>query len=370
MPLLWRYLLGQYFKVLILCTLSFISLLLVSRLSEIATIASYGASLSYVLLFACYQVLTILPIALPIAGLISSIILFQSLSQSHEITALRALGISISKIFCPLLIATVFIGIINFYLVSEISTQAHLETRKMAHQLSSVNPLILLQNSKIAKLKGAYVQLEPEKQGSQAKNLFIAVHNNPTNRLNLLLSKKLKLQKEELRGEKVTLISSIPSQARKNDFDHLVIENQQEAKCKAPEFASLLRKGNLRVANDHLKFGFLWQKIKNFKKNKISYFEKNAQKCYSEIMRRLSLAIAPVSFTLLGMAFGMQISRNQTKKGLVVVIILAAFSLTTFFIAKGFDHFFFIAAPLFLLPHCIIGACSRMTLRKLNEGIE
>src|ERR1700722_4320174 len=144
MPLFWRYLLGQYIKVLILCTLSFIALLLTSRLEEIAHIATYGANFKLVFLFAAYQIPTILPIAISISALISSLLLFQRLSQTYELTAFRALGISLRSILCPLLLAGALLGVMNFYISSEIATATHLQTRKMAYALTSINPLLLL----------------------------------------------------------------------------------------------------------------------------------------------------------------------------------------------------------------------------------
>lgn len=369
MPLFWRYLLGQYVKVLILCTLSFIALLLTSRLEEIAHIATYGADIKLVLLFACYQIPAILPIALPISSLISSVLLFQRLSQTYELTAFRALGISIRSILSPLLLVATLLGLMNFYISSEIATTAHLQTRKMAYELTSINPLLLLQNSKIAKLKGAYVQLDPEKQGHSAKNLLIAIHNHKTNRLNLLLSKKLETKNDDLIGKNVTLISSLPNSFG-DQCDHLVIENQKEAKSKAPEFASLLSRKSLKIAGDHLKFGLLRAKIHSLKKEGATFFEKNVQKCYSEIMRRFSLGLAPLTFTLLGGAFGIQISRGGTKKGLFAALLLSSFSLICFFIAKGVDDLFLIASLLFLLPHALIVYFSNSMLRRVNAGRE
>ncbi len=369
MPIFWRTLLAQYLKVLLLSSLSFVTLLLVSRLKEIAEIASLGAAWKIVFLFALYQIPTILPIALPLSAFISAMLLFQRLSETHELTAFRALGISLNEVLRPLLVAGAFLGLLNFYIASEISTATHLQTRKVAYELTSVNPLLLLQNAKMAKFKGAFLQLDPEKQGQSAKNLVVALANTPTNNLNLLLAKRVKLKNDDLVAENVTLVSSIPSK-KNHGCDSLIIENQREAKSRAVEFANLLRKGNLRVANDHLKMGLLRARLKDYAKKEQSFFEKNVQKCYSEIMRRLSLAIAPFAFTLLGASFGIKISREGVKKGLFVAIALVALSLVAFFVGKACDHTFWLATLFFLTPSLVIVFSSLAMLKRVTKGIE
>ncbi len=384
MPIFWRYLLGHYLKVLLLSTFSFIAILLVSRLEEIAQFAALGAKIHYLALFTLYQIPYILPIAIPISCLISSMLLFQQLSQTHELTALRASGLSLTTVLMPLLLASVFFSFLNFYITSELATASHLATRKMAYEISSVNPLVLLQNSKIAKLKGAYVQMSPVRNGEAAEDLFIAMNHRANNRLYLLLAQKLEMKKNMLSAAGVSLISSIPSK-ESQDFDHLMIENENTATSSAPEFARLLRNQGWRMANDHLKFSLLRVRIQTAmdklrKLNTSPSIEKTASKkrearrtiykCYSEVTRRFAFGLAPLTFTLMGTAFGMHISRYHSKKGLLLAIFLAALLLTSFFAAKGLESVLWLSIVLFLFPHVLIAYASFRTLTHINRGIE
>lgn len=361
MLLFGRYLLQNYLKVLLLSVISFITILLVSRLSEIAHFATLGAPISYLALFTLYQIPYILPLAIPISCLLSSVILFQRLSHTRELVALRAGGLSLKQIIAPLLIAGVFLSLLCFYIVSELATTSHLATRKMAYELTSKNPLLLLQSAKIAKLKGAFVQMDPVQNGRSAQDLVIALNNRANKRLCLCLAKKVDMIEGEMRGEKVNLISSIPG----GEIDHLMLENQEKLSSSAPEFARILRKKGWKIANDHLKFSLLRVRAEHFRKE-----GKSSAKCFSEMARRLSLGIAAFTFTLLGVSFGMEISRNQTKRGIVYVLILSAFALLTFFVGKELDHIFWLATTLFLLPHLLIVAASLWTLSRVHRGIE
>src|SRR3989338_5815947 len=105
LPILWRYLLRNYFQVFGLCVSSFVAILLVLRFQEIAHYASSGMGKSFILLFTLLQVPYILPIAIPVSCLIAAILLLQRLSYAQELTAFRACGLGLKPILAPLIYA-------------------------------------------------------------------------------------------------------------------------------------------------------------------------------------------------------------------------------------------------------------------------
>lgn len=362
LPIFGHYLLKNYLKIFLLSVLSFIAILLVSRLEEIAHVASMGAPFSYLARFTLYQIPYILPIAIPISCLISARVFFQHLSHTHELTALRVGGFSLQQIVSPILIAGAFLAIGTFYIASELATASHLATRKMIYDLTSENPILLLQSAKIAKLKGSYIQMDPIHNGRAAKDLLIALKNRSNGRLNLCLAKHVNMEQGNLKGQEVSLISSIPGPST----DHLILENQEIFTSSAPELAHLLRKKGWKVANDHLKFSLLRIREKMLRKEG----GKKLAKCHSEIARRLSLGLATFTFTLMGLSFGIEMSRNRTKKGMICILFLTALTLIAFFFGKECDHIFWLAATFFLLPHLLIIITSIWTLSRINRGLE
>lgn len=372
MPLFARYLLKNYLKVFFLAVFSFIAILLVSRLTEIAHFATMGARPLYLTLFVLYQVPYILPIAIPLSCLISAMILFQRLSHTRELVALRAGGFSLKTTLAPLLLVAAFLSLGNFYIVSEMATSSHMATRKMVHDLTSVNPLLLLQNAKIAKLQGAYVQMEPIKNGESANDLLIAVTGSgPTSRMALFLAKRVEMNHNSLQGDEVTLISSMAS-SNPQAFDHLIIENQKKSLSAASEFAKLLRKQGWKVANDHLTFSLLRIRKQELASQKLEspQFTRLYEKCRSEMARRFALGISVFTFTLMGAAFGMEISRHQTKRGLFWVGGLTALTLIAFFVGKALGHLFWVAFSFYFLPQFAILLASVWTLRRVTRGVE
>ena len=89
-----------------------------------------------------------------------------------------------------------------------------------------------------------------------------------------------------------------------------------------------------------------------------------------EVARRLSLALTPFFFTLLGATSGMEIGRKHTKRGLLRAGALTALYLAAFIGAKSMKHFPKIAWVLYFAPFGILGFFSIQSLRRVSRGIE
>lgn len=382
MPILWRYLLSQYLKVLFLCVVAFIAVLLTTRLDEIAQFIALGASSLYILWFIVYQVPYILPIALPISCLISAILLIQRLSQTHEITALRACGLSLRNILAPILIAAAFLSIFNFYVISEVATTSHLTTNILKNELRSINPLLLVRSKHLLRLQGLYFDtLGSSRAGESASDIVFAMPNRNNNRLNLMIAKALQATPKTFSGHDVTLISGMHSDDSGDDFDHLVLENIEHMTTSIKDFSQMVQKKSWKLNDDHLRMSLLlvrlqesklalaYAKQTNASPTELQLLQCSIARSYSEIMRRISVALAIFTFTLMGAAFGISISRNQNNRGLYFVIGLATLYLISFFAAKGIDRAS-ISALLYLLPHLIIISLSVWTLKRVSKGVE
>lgn len=364
MPIVWRFLLGQYFKVLILCIVSFIAILLTTRLEEIARFAALGTQGSYVLWFTLHQIPYILPIAIPISALISAVILIQSLSTSHELTALRSCGMALRQILAPILLSAAFLAIVNFYIVSELATHSHLSASNLKNELRSVNPLLVLHNKHLLRLKGFYFDtLGASRMGESASKIVLATPNKHNSRIHLMLAENLQASPEMFTGTGVSLVTSLRSD-NQDRFDNIMIENIKQANTTIQDFSQILQKKVWSVNNDHLSLPLLMVKLQKETE------KANISRIYAEIIRRISIATAVFTFTLMGLAFGISISRHQSSKGLMWIISLAAIYLGAFFTAKGIEKNLVAASLLYLLPHAIIIGASTWMIRRISQGVE
>lgn len=380
MALLWRYLLFHYFKVLSFCCVAFIALLLTLRLEEIAHFATLGSQGLYIALFILYQIPYILPIALPISALISAMILTQKLSKNQELTALRAAGFSLTEILMPLLFGAFMLGMANFYVVSELATSSHLSTSLIKNELRCINPLLLVSNKHLMKHRGIYFDtFGPSRMGESACDIVIALPSKNHKRLNLLVADDVRLSPLHFDSQYVTLISSL------NESDHpseLLIENIEKSSTTLEDFAQIIQKKVWTLNNDHLKLSLLLARLdeesvimqqallEEHPQSEIKQIQRNKNRVYSEMIRRLSVALALVSFTLLGACAGIHIGRQPSRKGVIFVMIFSALYLSAYFSAKGIDHLLVTSALFYLAPHFLMIAVALWMLRRTAQGIE
>jgi lipopolysaccharide export system permease protein len=378
MPTLWRYLITQYLKVLLLSLVAFVAILLTTRLEEIAHFAALGAEGKYVLFFTLYQIPYILPIALPISALISAVVLMQMLSKNCELTALRASGIPIRHVLIPILLTAGLLSVANFYVVSEMATESHLVTRLLKRELKSINPLLLLQNTHLIKLKGLYVNvLGRSKSGESATDVVVSMVNPQTQRLNVMIAKKLFTGEQAIVGKKVSLISTLVG-GESQSADPLFIENIGIASTPSQDFTQLLKNEGWRVNSDHLKMPMLLVRIGEEKAalaqakktgEPLGSVKKRLHRSYAEVLRRFSLTFAVFAFTLMGLAFGISVGRTPMPRKLLTVVSLSAFYLVSFFIAKGMDEMLFLTGVLYLVPLLVMVGLSIRAIHRLSVGI-
>jgi len=379
MPIIWRYLLSNYFKVLLLCTISFIGLLLTLRLTEIAHFASLGAHWIYIAYYACCQIPYILPIALPIAALISAVLLVQQLSKNNELTALRSAGFSLRTILTPLLFAGAFLSIVNFYIVSELATNSHLSTALIKSELRCINPLLLLNNKHLMQIRGIYFDtLGASKVGESASDILIAMPSKDKQCLNLMIAKNLEATPQNFTGSQVSVLSTMEDKGNSRRF---LVENIGEAKTSIKDFTQMVQKKTCTLHHDHLQMSFLLSRFddevakmnmaisEDKPKNSIDQHKRTVNRIYSEMIRRVSIAIAAFTFTLLGASCGISIGRNRSAKGIAIVVTLGALYIAAYFSAKGIDHLLMGSILFYLVPHILFVATSLWMLRRAAKGV-
>lgn len=382
MPTVWRYLISHFLSIATATVIAFIAILLTMRLDEIAHYASLGAPLGGLLIFTFHQMFYVLPIAIPLSCLIASFILIQRLSKTHELTALRSCGFAFKDILAPILITAAFLSLLNFWIISELATNSHLQTNLLKSELRSVNPLLLLHNKNLMRMKGFYLDsLGASRMGEFATDVILALPSKHQQRLNLFIAKRVTSTLSTFNGQKVTLINS-SSKDKEEGFDDLLIENIEDTVNQVKDFSQLLQKKVWTINNDYLQMPLLLVRaeeqniaLQEGKANKVDHSEIKRLKgqlnrSLSEITKRLSIAFAVFTFTLMGTAFGISISRQHRRRSLFMTIALTTLYLVSFFLARGVEQNLVLANILYFLPHGVILIASTYVLSRAARGIE
>lgn len=374
LPILWRYLITEYLKVFLLSLGAFLGILLVLQAQEIAQIASLGATVSLTLLFTAYQIIFILPLVIPISSLLATWVLFSRLSDTFEITSLRACGLSFRHIMTPIILVSIPLSLFNFVFISEYSTSAHKNARQMKNALIAQNPLLLLKNQGLIKIPDTFIHYEPTSDPYHVKNVFIGSTNRKNGSIHLIVAKDLKLQDHLLYGDQISYISS-QKNMHPNGFDNLVIDNQEKTYITATDISQLTHKSSWKVNHDHLRMGLLLSRVL-LNQNKLKKEPKNIEllldnlKCYSDILRRISIGICVTTLTIMGACFACYIGRNRRKTNLIWTCFLSIATLISILMGKTVATQLAFSCILYLVPHLIIMVIAIKRIRQLSSGKE
>ncbi len=99
-----------------------------------------GISLDVMAQFFWYMGLTLVPQALPLAILLSSLITFGNLGESCELTAIKAAGISLMQAFRSLITITVVICFTSFYFQNTVAPNSNLKMYQLLLSMKQKSP--------------------------------------------------------------------------------------------------------------------------------------------------------------------------------------------------------------------------------------
>jgi len=360
MPILWKHLLKNYLQLFFLCVSSFVSILLVVRFQEIALFASSGAKLYQIGLFSLYQVPYILPLAIPISCLLAAMIQFQRMSTFLEITALRASGLSLWTLSYPLLLVSCLLSFVNFTVTSEMTPLSRTLAKNLLYQIAGENPLIVLQKDSSLGLKSFGFDLKNLVPGKKADEVICIMRQDSQKRISIFTAKELSVDKEWIHGNSLCLVSSVDPNFP--SYDHLFIENQESMQVSKPTITSHLFNTDWFAKDDLLTLNEALKKHK-LEKNSIS------SKTGIDLIRRFYLGLCPFTFTIIGIAFGININRQKRKMGVFWACFLAILMLGCFVASKTLYKAPLFAVLLYTLPHPFALFISLRSLRRISKGV-
>ena len=99
-----------------------------------------GLSMEVLAQFFEYMALMMVPQALPLAILLSSLITFGNLGESSELTAIKAAGISLMQSFRSLIVITVAIMAVSFYFQNNIGPNANMKLMQLLVSMKQKSP--------------------------------------------------------------------------------------------------------------------------------------------------------------------------------------------------------------------------------------
>ena len=141
------------------------------------------------------------PIALPIAMLLSSVMIFGQLAENYELAALKASGISLSRILFPITIFVIIISYSSFLFSNYVMPIANLKNGSMIYDIQKKKPALNIKEGIFYKdIEGFSIKVtEKDADGKTLKNIIIYDHteNNINNEVIIAERGIMSLTKDE-----------------------------------------------------------------------------------------------------------------------------------------------------------------------------
>ena len=128
-----------FFVVLFILLMQFIWL-------YIDDLAGKGLSAWIIAQLLFYFSASIIPMALPLSILLSSIMTFGNLGETYELVAAKAAGVSIWRMFMPLIFVMLFLGLFGFFTANVLIPQANLKKGSLLYDIKQQKPTMLIQD--------------------------------------------------------------------------------------------------------------------------------------------------------------------------------------------------------------------------------
>lgn len=110
-------------------------------------IVGKGLDLHTLLEFFGYSMLTLVPLALPLAILLASLMTFGNLGERLELLSIKAAGVSLSKVMRPLIIFVSLLSIGAFFFANNVLPYSMNELRSLMHEIQHQRPELSLKEN-------------------------------------------------------------------------------------------------------------------------------------------------------------------------------------------------------------------------------
>lgn len=125
-----------------------------------------------------YFSLTTIPMALPLAILLSSLMTFGNLGEHFELTAMKSSGLSLQKVMTPLIITTFFLSVSAFYFSNNILPYTNLKAGALLYDVRESKPALLFKEGIFNNsIQGFSIRIDKkEEDGKTLKDIMIYDH--------------------------------------------------------------------------------------------------------------------------------------------------------------------------------------------------
>ncbi len=303
MKILHRYIGYEVFKTVVLTTALFIFIILMDRASFIAeTVLGQGVSLWEFLSVLVKTVPSFLGIVIPISFMMSVLITFIQMGSSNELVAFKSCGISLREVSKPVVLLGLIFSLLSFFSVMFLAPKSNVAVKREITELLK---------------KKITMNITPKTFSSNFPGVTFYVEKLYPQRgyiFNFMVSIQKKLQLITIFGEKGVLRTE-----RDSVFLDIFNGNAQVVDWKKPQDFKFLSFKSYTV--ELYKFSNKEQFKAEKYKTLPQLLKGRGVEEKVEIVKRLSLSLAPLIVGLLAFSIAVSLPRGSIGVGIVLGLI-------------------------------------------------
>ena len=151
-----------------------------------------GISIWMLLKLLIYMSTTLVPLALPLSVLLSSIMTFGNMGENFELVAIKSSGISFLRFMTPMLIFIVFIGGLAFFFSNNVIPIANLKALSLLYDVRNAKPTLNIRPDQFNNdIQGFSIRVgSKDKDGNTIRDVVIYDHTDMVGNNKVILAKE------------------------------------------------------------------------------------------------------------------------------------------------------------------------------------
>ena len=148
-----------------------------------------GLDFSIILELMFYASFSLVPLALPLAGLLASIMSMGKLGETNELFAMKSGGVSLYRIMSPLIVLNIVISIVAFVFSNNIMPYTNLKMRSLLFGIQQQRPEVIIQNGIFVEpTDDISIKVDSKSRNNDLNGILIYDHRSSSNPNNVTMA--------------------------------------------------------------------------------------------------------------------------------------------------------------------------------------
>ncbi len=291
--------------------------------SDVINMFISGVSPIVLLKFLSYMLPYALCYTLPLAILVSTVLVFSRLSADNEIVAMKSMGIGLWQIVTPVLAISGICCALCLWLFLFVTPLMRDKATALTTAATTETPLALLEPGVFKMFTtNCYVKIGA-KDGDELKDVHIVLTDKKGRNYQDLVASSGKVVLNP--GEDIPVLYLTDVELTRFSLDErpepTTVSSYRIGNMQMPlELNASRNKRKLSSKRQYMDFGMLCAQIAMKRED-----GQDATPLLVELHERLAIGMTPFSFLLLGLPFGIRSKRSELSIGLLICVLLALF---------------------------------------------